>query len=157
MQSYSEFRHEPMNEAASSTSGRYSVEVNYRTSLSEAEDSFAKICLGFVSAALKNFNLHVKHVYEERPIRLMVSSRNWDDGEWVVCVSWNPKIHTFVISKGFWKKDTKSLRSITNVRCKGTDAAEITKEVRNMMHTLKDKPDRHEEKLKSVPLKRGPK
>jgi len=42
-------------------------------------------------------------------------------------------------------------------KCSGDSASEITKQVYNMMHDLKGKPDRHAEKLKPVPLKRGPK
>lgn len=155
MKSFNEYRSEMLSETAGSN--RYSIEVNYRTSSSETLESFAKICLGYVSAALKKLNYHVKHVYEERPIRILVSSRNWDDGEWIVCCSWNPKLNCFVISKGFWKKDTKSMSSTSNFRCKGHDASEIAKEIHNLMHELKDKKDRHQEKLKPAPLKRGPK
>ena len=155
MQSYYEYRSEPLNEA--NTGGRYSVEVNFRTSLSEVNEAFAKICLGFVSAALKNASYHVKHVFEEKPVRILVSSRNWDDGEWVTCVSWNPKLNCFVLSKGFYNKDRKSVSIQTNTRLPGTDAAAIAKEVQNVMHQLKDKKDRHKEKMKAVPLKRGPK
>ena len=74
------------------TSTRYSIEINYRSNIEEMLDAFAKICLGYVSAALKQNKYHVKHVYEDKPIRILISSRNWDDGEWVGAVSFNPKI-----------------------------------------------------------------
>ena len=74
----------------SEDSTRYSVEVNYRTSTDEALDHIAKVTLGYVSAAMKKSDFHVKQVFEEKPLRIMVSSRNWDDGEWVGLISWNP-------------------------------------------------------------------
>jgi hypothetical protein len=42
-------------------------------------------------------------------------------------------------------------------RCKNDTPAEMTKELLNMMHSLKGKKDRHQEKLNPVLLKRGPK
>jgi hypothetical protein len=110
-----------------------------------------------ISAALKNHNYHTKHVFSEKPLRLMVSTRNWDDGEWVGCVTWNHDHNCFVISKGFYNKDKKSMSIQKSERCKGDNAAEVSKELVNLMHRLKDQPDRQTEKLKPVPLKRGPK
>ena len=138
---------------------RYSVEVNYRTNKDEALEGFAKITLGFVSAALKNYGFHTKHVFTEKPLRLLVSSRNWDDGEWVGIVTFNPDHDggCFVVSKGFFNKDRNTTSIQSSEKCSGSSAAEITQELRNMMHDLKDKPDRHQEKLKGVPMKRGPK
>lgn len=144
-----------LTEAADST--RYSVEVNFRTTPDEALDAFAKIALGYVSAGIKQHNYHVKHVYTEKPVRILVSSRNWDDGEWVVTVSWNPEHKCFICSKGFYNKDRKTVSIQHSEKCGGDTAADITKHVYNMMHDLKGKPDRHLEKLKPVPLKRGPK
>lgn len=146
-----------LNEGASAT--RYSIEVNYRSKAKEVLQAYAKIALGYVSAALKQNGFHVKHVYDEEPLRIMVSSRNWDDGEWIGIVSFNPNHEggCFVISKGFYNKERKTASIQSSKKCSGDGAAEITKELRNMMHDLKDKPDRHREKLKAVPLKRGPK
>jgi hypothetical protein len=144
-----------LGEGASHT--RYSVEVNYRTTADEAMESFAKIALGYVSAALKNYNYQVKHVYTEKPVRILVSSRNWDDGEWVGVVSWNPTQKCFVVSKGFYNKDRRSVSIQSSEKCNGEDASEITKHLHNVMHSLKGKPDRWKPKLKPVPLKRGPK
>jgi hypothetical protein len=144
-----------LNESASSS--RYSVEVNYRTKSDEAMESFAKIALGYVSATMKGHNYHVKHVFNEKPLRILISSRNWDDGEWVGIASWNPEHDCFVISKGFYNKDRKTVSIQDSKKCSGDSAASISKELVNYMHNLKKKPDRHQEKLKKVPLKRGPK
>jgi len=147
-----------LNEA-SSTSARYSVEVNFRTQIKEMMEGYAKICLGYVSAAMKQSGYHVKQVYDQKPIRILVSSRNWDDGEWSGIVYFHPEHDggCFIISKGFYNKEAKSVSMQSRTKCKGDSAAEIVTELRNLMHSLKGKPDRHQEKLKGVPLKRGPK
>jgi hypothetical protein len=141
------------------TATRYSVEVNYRSNIKEVAKAFAKIALGYVSAALKQDGYHIKHVYEEEPLRILISSRNWDDGEWVGCVSFNPDHEggCFVISKGFFNKMRKTLEIQSKKKCEGDSAADITKTMRNIMSELKGKPDRRREKLKGVPMKRGPK
>ncbi len=144
-----------LTESADST--RYSVEINYRTTADEALEAYAKISLGYVSAGIKQHNFHVKHVYTEKPVRILVSSRNWDDGEWVVVVSWNPEHKCFICSKGFYNKDRRTVSVQSSEKCEHDNAAEITKHIYNLMHDLKGKPDRHQEKLKPVPLKRGPK
>ena len=136
---------------------RYSVEVNYRTKTDDVLKHAAKIVLGYASAALKKNDYHVKQVFEEDPLRILVSARNWDDGEWVGVVSWQPKKRCYVVSRGFYNKDRKTVSVQQSKDCNAENAAEIVKEVRNMMHSLKDKPDRHVEKLKKVPMKRGPK
>lgn len=138
-------------------STRYSVEINFRTTTDEVLKNAAKITLGFVSAALKKSGTHVKQVFEENPIRILVSSRNWDDGEWVCLVSWNPERKCYVISKGFYNKDRKTVSVQGSKHCDAENASEIVREIRNMMHGLKDHPDRQVQKLKKVPLKRGPK
>lgn len=146
-----------LHEATTST--RYSVEINFRSNLKEVSEAFAKIVLGYVSAALKQNGYHVKHVYEDTPIRILVSSRNWDDGEWVGIVSFNPNKDggCFVVSKGFYNRDRKTVSVQSSQKCSGDSAAVVAREMRNLMHGLKNKPDRHREKLKAVPLKRGPK
>lgn len=140
-----------------STNTRYSVEVNFRSKLDEVLHGYAKICIGYVSAAMKQSGYHVKHVYDEKPIRILISSRNWDDGEWVAVVSFNHEKKCFVISKGFYNKDRRTVSVQNSKNCSGDSAADITQELRNVMHDLKDKPDQHKEKLKPAPLKRGPK
>lgn len=147
----------PLIEA--STASRYAVDVNFRTKVKEVLEAYAKIALGFVSAGLKQNGYHVKHVFEEKPLRILVSSRNWDDGEWVGLVSFNADHDggCFVVSKGFFNKDRKTVSVQSSKKCDGDSAADITKEIRNMMHSLKGKRDRHVEKLRPLPLKRGPK
>lgn len=142
------------------TASRYSIEVNYRTTIDETLNSFAKITLGYVSAALKQNGYHIKYVYDEKPVRIIVSSRNWDDGEWTTTIHFHPDHEggSFIISKGFYNKDTKTVSVQSSKKCTGDSAAEIAKEARNMMHSLKGVKDRHGVgKLKGAPLKRGPK
>ena len=141
------------------TAGRYSIEVNFRTKIEETLAAYAKICLGYVSAAMKQSGYHVKHVYDQKPLRILVSSRNWDDGEWVGIVYFHPEHDggSFILSRGFYNRDVKTVSMQSRTKCKGDSAAEISKELRNLMHNLKNTPDRHQEKLKGIPLKRGPK
>ena len=136
---------------------RYSIETNYRTNLKETLEAYAKIALGFVSAALKKYGFHIKHVYDQHPIRILVSGRNWDDGEWVVVVSWHPEHKCFVLTKGFYNKDRNTVSVQSSQKCSGDSASMLVNDIRNMMHHLQDQPDRHLLKLKKVPLKRGPK
>lgn len=147
----------PLIEAT--TASRYAVDVNFRSQIKEILEAYAKIALGFVSAGLKQNGYHVKHVFQESPLRILISTRNWDDGEWIGVVSFNPKHDggSFIISKGFFNKDRKTVSIQSSKKCNGDSAAEITKEVRNLMHGLKNEKDRHLEKLKPLPLKRGPK
>ncbi len=147
----------PSDLQESSDSTRYSIEVNYRTTADEVLKNYAKIALGYCSAGIKQYNYHVKHVYTEDPVRILVSSRNWDDGEHVVLVSWNKEHKCFVISRGFYNKDRQTVSVQHTEKCKGENAADITKQIYNMIHHLKDKPDRHQDVLKPIPLKRGPK
>jgi hypothetical protein len=142
-----------------SNSSRYSVEVNYRTKTKDALKSYAKIVLGYVSAGLKQNDYHVKQVFEKDPIRVIISSRSWDDGEWVAMVHFNPEHEggCFVISKGFYNKDKRTVSVQKSTKCSGDNASEITTELLNLMHQLKNTKDRHLEKLKPVKLKRGPK
>ena len=146
----------PLVESVNST--RYSIEVNYRSKIDEMIHAFAKIALGYVSAAMKQHGYHVKHVYDARPLRIIVSTRNWDDGEWVGVVNFYPKDGgCFVISKGFFNKSRKTVSIQSSKKCNGDSASEIAKELQDTMYDLKGKPDRHTIKIKGVPLKRGPK
>ena len=122
----------------SAETSRYSISVNYRTTMDDALDGFAKLVLGYVSAGL------------------LVSSRNWDDGEWTGLVTWSDKEKCFLVSKGFYNKDRKTISIQSTKKC-ADSASEIAKELHNMMHHLKTQPNNHQEKLKSVSLKRGPK
>ena len=155
MKTFQEFRQENLTEAVETS--RYAIEVNYRTNTKEALEGFAKIALGYVSAALKNHGYHTRHVFTEKPLRLLVSTRNWDDGEWAGVVTWNHDHNCFVISKGFYNKDRRTVSIQSSKKCSGDSAADVAKELHNQMHSLKDQPDRHIQKMKPVPLKRGPK
>ena len=143
----------------STTSTRYSIEINFRSKIKEVLDAYAKIVLGYVSAALKQNGYHIKQVFEETPIRIVISSRNWDNGEWVGLVHWHPDHAggSFMISKGFFNKERKTASIQTTKKADGDSPADIAKEMRNLMHDLKGKPDRHLPSLKPVPLKTGPK
>jgi len=137
---------------------RYSVGVNYKTNINDVLNGFAKISLAYISAGLKQSGYHVKRILEEEPYRVLVSSRNWDDGEWVGMVSYNPKDKgCFVISKGFYNKLKKTVSIQSSEKCKSDSPAEIVRELRSLMEDLKRKKDRHIEKLNPVKLKRGPK
>lgn len=143
--------------AEGTEASRYAVEVNYRTSMKDAEEGFAKICLGYISAAMKAAGYHIKMVFTEKPMRILVSTRNWDDGEWVGMVTYNHDLNVFVISKGFFNKERRTVSVQSSCKAKGDTAAGVSDEMRNVMHSLKNTPDKHQEKLKPVPLKRGPK
>lgn len=142
-----------------STSARYSIEVSFRSHMKEVLEAYAKICLGYVSAAMKKQGYYVKHVFDESPVRIVVSSRNWDDGEWVGLVSFNPDHEggCFIVTKGFYNKDRRTVSKQSSHKCNGNSADEITKEVKQVMQSFKGLKDRHTEKLKGLPLKRGPK
>jgi hypothetical protein len=143
-----------------SSNSRYSVEVNFRTKSHEVMTSYAKISLGYVSAALKRKGYHVKQVFDEKPLRIIVSSRNWDDGEWVGMICYKPNEGSgcgFLISNGFYNKDRKTVSVQSTRKCSDDTPAEMSKELLNMMFSLRNKEDRHKEKLKPVHLKRGPK
>jgi hypothetical protein len=138
---------------------RYSVGVEYRTGIKEVLNGFAKISLGYISAGMKKAGYHVKIVFDQEPMRVLVSSRNWDDGEWIGMVTFNPELHggCFIISKGFYNKERRTVSVQSSEKCKYDNPAEIVQELRKIMHELKGKKDNHVEKLKPVKLKRGPK
>lgn len=139
-------------------STRYSVEVNFRTNLKEAMDHFSKLVLGYVMAALKQHNYHVKHVYTVKPYRILISTRQWDDGEWVGIVTYNEEHNCFIFTPGVYSKmrGTASYSQDGSKKCVGTSAAEITKEVLNHMEEVKKRPLRDGERLKPINRKRGP-
>ena len=109
---------------------RYSVEVSYRSKAKEAMEAFAKIALGYVSASMKKNDYHVKHVFDEKPMRILISSRNWDDGEWVGVVHFNPDHDggCFVISKSYYNKIRKTVSLKGSKKCDGDSASEIVKD-----------------------------
>jgi molecular chaperone DnaJ len=60
-------------------------------------------------------------------------------------------------SKGFYNKDRQSVSVQNSKKSDSENASEIANELKNAMHNLRNEPDRHIEKLKKVPHKRGPK
>jgi len=136
---------------------RYSIEVNYRSDFQEILEAFAKIALGYISAALKKRDYHVKHVFSEKPLRILVSTRNWDDGEWVAVVIYNPNLNCFVMGKGFYNRNRRSVQIQNHKKCTGKSAAEVAHELLNFMEELKKLKPRDSHRLKKAPLKRGPK
>ena len=115
---------------------RYSVEVNYRTTTDEALEGIAKITLGYVSASLKKHGYHTKHVFTEKPLRLLVTARNWDEGGHTGLVTWNPEHHCFIVSQGFYNKGRKTVSITSSKKCSGNSAADIAKELHNTMYSL---------------------
>ena len=139
------------------SNSRYSVGVDYRTSMEDVLRGFAKISLGYVSAGMKRSGYHVKTVFEESPLRVLVSSRNWDDGEWVGMVSYNPKLNCFILSRGFYNKDKKTITIQKSEKCQHDNAGDVVNELRKIMNDLKSKKNNYKEKLRSAKLKTGPK
>lgn len=135
---------------------RYSVEVNYRTTLEEVEDGFVQLVLGYISAAMKRSNYHAKMVTDEKPYRVIISAHNWSEGEWVNIVTWSTESKCFVISEGFYNKPTKNVIVQKNTACKGKSAADVFKEVWNSMHVMKDR-DPHHQEWQPLQQKTGPK
>lgn len=141
------------------SNSRYSVGVDYNTNIKGVLNGFAKISLGYVSAGMKKSGYHVKIIFEKEPLRVIVSSRNWDDGEWVGMVSFNPNVEggCFLISKGYYNKDRRTVSVQKSEKCKFDKPSEIVRELRDLMNSLKNKKDNHQEKMNPVKLKRGPK
>lgn len=141
----------------SENSSRYSVEVNYRTSFEEVVDNYAKLTLGYISAGLKQVGYHVRNLYNEKPYRIIISTRNWDDGEWVGVLMFNSKERKFKIAKGYYNKDRKSVSVQISHDATGNTASELCKEMRNIMEKLKRQNPRGSNTLEPAPLKPGPK
>ena len=136
---------------------RYAVEVNFRTTIDEVDHGFAKIALGYVSAALKKMGYHVKLVFSEKPLRVIVSSRNWDDGEWVGMISYNNVLCSFVLSKGNFNKMKKTVSVVSSEKILGNiNSAVMAEKLKNEMEKIKDLPDKKNIDLR-IKLKRGPK
>jgi hypothetical protein len=141
-----------LNEATT----RYSVEVNFRTTAQEVKDGFAKLLLGYVSAALKQRGYHVKKVMDQKPFRILVSARNWTEGEWVMVISFNNDQECFVLSRGFYNKDRDTVTIQSSEKCAGETAADVFRIVFNKMDSLRKEPPHHHG-LKGVHKKPGPK
>jgi hypothetical protein len=133
---------------------RYSVEVNYNTDQKDFLKGYAKIVLGYVSAALKKQGFHCRIVFSEEPYRVIVTSRNWDDGEPVAMITYNQDHNFFVLSKGTYNKLKKTVTINSKEKIDGTISSyhmvnKIKKDVEEMKNQVLKKND----DLK----KRGPK
>lgn len=138
-------------------SSRYAVEVNFRTTIDEVDHGFAKIALGYVSAALKKLGYHVKLVFTEKPLRVIVSTRNWDDGEWVGMISYNNSLGCFVLSKGNYNRLKKTVSVVSNEKITGNiNSAMMAEKLKDEMEKIKILPDKKNLDLR-IKLKRGPK
>lgn len=154
-QDYFAVKHQLLDESVQST--RYAVHVDYRTTMDETKFGFAKIALGYVSAALKKLGFHVKLVFTEKPLRVIVSSRNWDDNEWVGMISYNSALGAFILSKGYYNRSKKSVTVMRSNTLDGPiNASNMAEKLKNAMDSLKDEPIRKSQEI-HVNLKRGPK
>lgn len=154
-QEYFAVKHQLLNEVVQST--RYAVDINFRTTMDEVKYGFAKIAIGYVSAALKNLGFHVKLVFTEPPLRVLVSSRNWDDNEWVGMISYNKALGAFVLSKGYYNKSKKSVTVMKSTKIdEPINASTMSEKLKKTMDSLKDEPERKAVKI-DLDLKRGPK
>ena len=152
---YYQKRYSLLNEKVEAS--RYAVEINYKTTMQEASFGFAKIALGYISAALKRMGYHVKMVFSEKPLRVIISSRNWDDGEWVGMISYNNQLGCFILSKGTYNRMNKSVNVAQAEKIAGdTSASEMSHKLKNKMEELRDLPCKKQIKL-NINLKRGPK
>jgi hypothetical protein len=136
---------------------RYSIEVNFRTSWGEAKDHFIKLVLGYVMAALKQHQYHVKHVYTVKPFRILISTKQWDDGSWVGCLSYNNDHDSFMFSEGVYNKQRGTCTVIKTEKVTGESASDLSKEVAKKMMDLKHRHPYDGHKLNPVKQKRGPK
>jgi len=134
-------------------STRYSIEVNFRTSYKETREHFVRLALGYVMAAVKRFDYNVKHVFTADPVRILIASRGWDEGGWTGIVSFDKDTGKFSFSKGIFNKFRDTCSVISTVALKGDSAAEISGEVLEKMHELKNKPPKKTDDAKI----RGPK
>jgi hypothetical protein len=152
---YYDKKHSLLNEKVEAS--RYAVEVDFKTTADEANFGFAKIALGYVSSCLKKMGYHVKLVFTEKPLRVIVSSRNWDDGEWVGIISYNSQYNTFVLSKGNFNKSDKtvSLKSSTYMQ-KPFSGNNLSEKLKSMMDDLKKEKNIKKPEI-VINLKRGPK
>lgn len=154
-QEYFAVKHQLLDESVQST--RYAIHVDYRTTIEEAKFGFAKIALGYVSAALKNLGFHVKLVFSGTPLRIIASSRNWDDNEWVGMISYNSTLGVFVLSKGYYNKGKQTVTVMRSTNIDGSlNASNMAEKLKKTMDSLEDEPERKNKKL-HIDLKRGPK
>lgn len=138
------------------STNRYSVEVNYRSTLPQVVDGFVQLVLGYISAAMKQANYHVKTILKEEPYRIIISARNFQDGEWVTLVAFNKEHNCFTISKGFFNRSRDTVTVQQTDRCDGQSAAEIYRALMNRMSTIQHEKPHHVGDLKPVKKQTGP-
>ena len=93
----------------------------------------------------------------ESPLRIIVSSRNWDDNEWVGMISYNNNLGFFILSKGYYNRIKKTVTVMHSEKIIGPESASnMAEKLKKEMDTLKDAPDRKRAEIK-IDLKRGPK
>jgi len=127
-----------------SQSSRYSVQIDFQTTAEKAHDDFAKLVLGFLSAALKAKNFQVKKVFEKEPIRIVVSSRNFQEGEIIAVVSHHNDDSCFVYTKCYYNKDRETATKISSEKIPGDNSASsIFKFVYAKMNSIKDEKPHH--------------
>ncbi len=136
---------------------RYSIEINYRTDFNEVRNHFVKLCLGYVMAALKKYDYHVKHVFTVEPNRILISTRSWDDGEWNGVLSYNTKTSKFIFSEGVYSKLRGTCSIMNSIELNGNSASSLVSEILGKMETLRKKPLHDGIQLNPAKLKRGPK
>jgi hypothetical protein len=154
-QEYFSTKHQLLDESIQST--RYAVNVDYRTTMDEIKFGFAKIALGYVSAALKKLGFHIKLVFTEKPLRIIVSSRNWDDNEWVGMISYNSTLGAFILSKGYYNRSKKTVTVMRSTTIDGSvNASNMAEKLKSTMDSLEHEPIRKTPKIE-INLKRGPK
>lgn len=137
-------------------SSRYSIEHNYRTNLSEVLENYARLTLGYISAALKA-HYHVKLVLNSKPLRIIVSTKNWDDGERDAIISFHELSKRFIFSKGFYNKGSRTVSlDAIHKTLEGNSASDLVKEILPMLHVL-EKEEQKPPELKPLKHKTGPK
>lgn len=141
------------------TGVRYAVDVNYRTNMSEVLDHFSQLSLGYLKKALNNHGYNVKQVYSAKPYRLIVSTRQWQDREWVGVVNFDEETAHFVWHEAVYDKGRKTAKIPEghSKKLKGRSASSLFEEVHPMLKELKDRPLRYGEPMNPAPRKRGPK
>lgn len=152
---YLEKKHTLIREAVETS--RYAVDVNYKTTMDDVNFGFAKIALGYVSAALKRMGYHVKLVFTEKPLRVIVSSRNWDDGEWVGMICYNAQLGYFILSKGHYNRMKKSVNVVQSEKIDGKPSgSDLAVKLKEKMASVENLPPKKNLDIR-INLKRGPK
>lgn len=141
------------------TGVRFAVDINYGTDMGEVIDHYSQLCLGYLKKAFNNHGFPVKQVYSVKPYRLIISTRQWQDREWVGIVNFDEPTSSFVWHEGLYDKGRKTagIPDGASKKLSGKSAAALFDEIMPLLRALKDKPLRYGENLKPALRKRGPK